>query len=118
MSKEFPFRQPSANEKQWVTAGQAVPAESRKRIDPEEAIQERPSLLAWLLLFGFVFWLGLCRIAKNIRQWFRTKEVCAWCRPQRWIGGNPFARRITHGICQRCYNRSLSELTQLYQPRK
>lgn len=34
--------------------------------------------------------------------WFFHKRLCAWCKPQRYLGGNPFARRTTHSICPKC----------------
>ena len=37
---------------------------------------------------------------KRVRQWLKWKRVCAWC--DRRIGGNPLARRFTHGICESC----------------
>jgi len=38
----------------------------------------------------------------SFRAWFFLKRVCAWCKPKRWIGGNPLARRTSDGICPRC----------------
>jgi len=36
-------------------------------------------------------------------RWLRFKRVCAWHKPQPiWMGGNPLARRVTHGICRDC----------------
>lgn len=58
---------------------------------------------------------------RAILRWLRTKRVCSWCQhpvtsdpfprfrpaPSRfnmrgYMGGNPFASRITHGICPSC----------------
>lgn len=36
----------------------------------------------------------------TIKFWFTTKRVCAWCNPPHRLGGNPFAKRISHGICK------------------
>jgi Zn finger protein HypA/HybF involved in hydrogenase expression len=43
-----------------------------------------------------------------ITQLFLRKHVCAWCRPQRWIGGNPFSKQLTHGICPACRERQIA----------
>ena len=57
---------------------------------------------------------------RSILRWLCTKRVCSWCRTpvntygnayihrvsrfdlRGYLGGNPFASRITHGICPSC----------------
>jgi len=68
---------------------------------------------AWcaLVAHAVVIALGIksfCPHHSALRRWLRLKRVCAWCRPQRWIGGNPFAGRISHGICPRCREKFLA----------
>jgi hypothetical protein len=33
-------------------------------------------------------------------DWLELKRVCAWCHAR--LGGNPFAKKISHGICREC----------------
>lgn len=44
----------------------------------------------------------LARSAGAFRKWLAFKRVCAWCQPMRYLGGNPFAKQTTHGMCGRC----------------
>lgn len=37
---------------------------------------------------------------KRFFQWLRIRRVCAWCGC--WLGGNPLAKTISHGICPKC----------------
>ncbi len=53
-----------------------------------------------------VAWVTLARWTR----WFRVKRVCSWCNPKRWIGGNPFAKAVTHGMCNRCFKRQMAAL--------
>ena len=38
-------------------------------------------------------WLG-------VRRWLAIRRLCAWCKGH--LGGNPFARSTSHGICPCC----------------
>ena len=42
--------------------------------------------------------------------WLRFKRVCCWCPQPHRIGGNPFARWVTHGICRGAMQRQLAEV--------
>lgn len=35
----------------------------------------------------------------RIKFWFTTRRECVWCQQRHWIGGNPFAREVTGGMC-------------------
>ncbi len=74
------------------------------RPDPESAMQERSNRLAWSIFHAVAFWSAAS-------YWLRFRRVCAWHepKPQR-MGGNPFARRVTHGICPGCFARISSEI--------
>lgn len=59
-------------------------------------------------------------VLRSIKRWLFTKRVCSWCRTpvdshanayitrvsrfdlRGWMGGNPFAKNVTHGICKGC----------------
>ena len=47
---------------------------------------------------------------QKLKAWLKLKKVCAYCKPQRWMGGNPFSRQLTHGICEPCLAREMKEL--------
>ena len=49
-------------------------------------------------------------IINRIARWWRFRRECAWCRPQRYIGGNPWAKTITHGMCKECSEKELREI--------
>ncbi len=74
------------------------------RCDFELDIQERPNSLAWPIFHAVAFWTAAS-------YWLRFRRVCAWHepKPQR-MGGNPFARRVTHGICPGCFARVSGEI--------
>jgi hypothetical protein len=42
----------------------------------------------------------LNRVWTRIKFWLTTRRVCVWCKPPHRIGGNPFARGITGGMCR------------------
>jgi hypothetical protein len=44
-------------------------------------------------------------VVQSLCRWLTLKRVCAWCHPQRRIGGNPLASKVTHGICPACMTR-------------
>lgn len=31
--------------------------------------------------------------------WFTHRRMCSWCKRPHWIGGNPFAKNHTDGMC-------------------
>jgi hypothetical protein len=72
--------------------------------DSELTAQERFNTLAWLVFHVVAFWSAAS-------YWLRSKRICAWHepRPQR-MGGNPFARRSTHGLCPECFARVSAEI--------
>ena len=44
-------------------------------------------------------------------RWLKLKRVCAW-HPggPHYMGGNPLAKNITHGLCPSCLERVKGEL--------
>jgi hypothetical protein len=74
------------------------------RPDTELTIQESPSLSAWITFHVVAIWSA-------VSYWLRFRRVCAWHEPKpRRMGGNPFARRVTHGICPDCFARVSAEI--------
>jgi hypothetical protein len=70
----------------------------------ESKIQEHSSPAAWLVFHGIGVWAA-------ISYWLRFRRICAWHEPkQKRMGGNPFARRATHGICPECFARVSAEI--------
>lgn len=71
-----------------------------------KAIAPRPSAIffAWLVFHAVACW---CVVSK----WWRFKRICAW-HPggARRFGGNPFARRQTHGLCAKCAAVQMAEV--------
>lgn len=71
-----------------------------------------------IVLCGCVAWAAsivyAARIAlpvpAGLRAWFQFKRVCAWCKPMRYLGGNPFAKQVTHGMCSKCFCKMAREL--------
>jgi hypothetical protein len=46
-----------------------------------------------------------------VSYWLRFKRICAWHQPKPCrMGGNPLARRRTHGICPDCFARISAEI--------
>jgi hypothetical protein len=77
---------------------------ARKTEDVELVIQERFSVVAWLVFHGVAAWSA-------ISQWLRFKRICAWHEPEpKRMGGNPFARRRTFGLCPDCFVRLSNEI--------
>jgi hypothetical protein len=47
---------------------------------------------------------------ERVKFWFSHKRVCNWCQPPHFLGGNPFARKITHGMCPK----AVAEFTEAH----
>jgi hypothetical protein len=74
------------------------------RPDPELTQQERVSPLAWLIFHAVALW-------SVASYWLRFRRICAWHEPKpRRMGGNPFARCTTHGMCPKCFARISAEI--------
>ena len=74
------------------------------RPDAEQAIQEPATLPAWLSFHAIAVWSAAS-------CWLRIRRICAWHQPKpKRMGGNPFARRVTHGICPECFARVSAEI--------
>src|ERR1041385_4879660 len=72
--------------------------------DAELAIQESSNMPSWVLFHAVGLWSA-------ISYWLRFRRVCAWHKPkQKRMGGNPFAPRVTHGICPECFARVSAEI--------
>jgi hypothetical protein len=72
--------------------------------DLETQIQERSNRLAWLIFHAVAWW-------SSISYWLRFQRLCAWHEPKPLrLGGNPFARCVTHGICSECFARVSAEI--------
>jgi hypothetical protein len=72
--------------------------------DAELTQLEHFNLIAWLVFYAVAVWSAAS-------HWLRFKRVCAWHEPKpRRIGGNPFARRTTHGMCPECFARLSGEI--------
>lgn len=76
----------------------------RVRPDKELAAQDRAGLFGWLIFHALALWAAAS-------YWLKFKRICAWHepKPQR-MGGNPFAHRLTHGICPDCFARVSGEI--------
>ena len=65
--------------------------------DPELATQESSGALVWLTFHAVALWSAAS-------HWLKFKRMCAWHEPKpRRMGGNPLARRTTHGMCPECF---------------
>jgi hypothetical protein len=74
------------------------------RSGAELAMQEKSNVSAWLVFHLIALWSA-------ISYWLRFRRVCAWHEPkQKRMGGNPFAPRVTHGICPECFARVSAEI--------
>ena len=74
------------------------------RRDTELAVQEPSNVFAWLTFHAVALW-------STASYWLRFRSVCAWHEPKRKrMGGNPFAPRVTHGICPDCFARVSAEI--------
>lgn len=66
------------------------------RTDAESTMQERFNPVAWLVFHLVALWT-------TVAHWLRFKRICSWHEPKPcYMGGNPFARRVTHGMCPAC----------------
>jgi hypothetical protein len=75
-----------------------------RKTDPESALQERFNPLAWLIFHAIA-------LTATASYWWRFKRICAWHQPKpRRMGGNPFASRVTHGLCAECFARVSGEI--------
>lgn len=69
---------------------------SKLSADSEEALQERFNPFAWVVFH-------LVAVYSSIARWLKFKRICSWHEPKPlYMGGNPFARRVTHGMCPDC----------------
>jgi hypothetical protein len=74
------------------------------RSDPEQTIQEPANPSAWITFHVVAIWSAA-------GYWLRFRRVCAWHEPKpKRMGGNPFARSVTHGICPECFARVSAEI--------
>ena len=75
-----------------------------RRPDPELFSQERFNPLLWIVFHAVAVW-------SVASYWLRFKRICAWHEPRPCrMGGNPFARRSTHGLCPDCFARVSGEI--------
>lgn len=44
------------------------------------------------------------------------KTVCAWCN--KFLGGDPDAAEVTHGICPECLAKQLAEVEKIKETQK
>jgi hypothetical protein len=51
----------------------------------------------------------------RVWAWFEIKTVCAWHKPKPIrLRGWPWARKVSHGMCDRCFRREMKrELTAM-----
>jgi hypothetical protein len=78
--------------------------------DAESSLQERFNLIAWLVFRLVALWA-------SASYWWQFKRVCAWHQPKPcYMGGNPLARRSTHGLCPQCFVRISHELISHGEP--
>ena len=81
--------------------------------DPEvqaqhDELADQPRWFLFLMLPGwcvtglFYWW------PREAWHWVKWKRVCSWCGDR--LGGNPVARRITHGMCAACARQWQKEL--------
>lgn len=75
---------------------------------------------AFLFLFAVLFALLVAwseasaawrKVLGRVHFWLTTKRVCCYCPRPHWIGGNPFARRLSHGICPTAFTHHTSLIT-------
>lgn len=70
----------------------------------EGSQDETANGLGWLVFHAVAVWSALA-------FWLRFKRVCAWHQPRMIrMGGNPLARKVTHGMCPECFQRVNAEL--------
>lgn len=89
-------------------AVESVPTDPKAQLQ-RDALDHDP-LLRWFLvgvLSARVAALFIWDRPRALARWWHWRRVCSWC--QRRLGGNPWARRITHGVCRDCKNNFLHE---------
>ena len=83
----------------------ALPSEPVKR-DPEFTLTQRDAVTAidWAIFHTIA-------IYSSVSYWLRFKRICAWHEPKPIrMGGNPWARNVTHGMCPQCFARVSGEI--------
>jgi hypothetical protein len=58
-------------------------------------MQERPNAVGWIVFHAIALYT-------QISFWLRFKRVCKWYHAPILMGGNPWARQVTHGMCKGC----------------
>lgn len=86
----------------------AIHSAARADTDPELELQPPEHLDVFDYLFlGIVF--GLCALVlaahslctwPRLARWWQWRRECSWCKQR--MGGNPWARQTTHGLCSAC----------------
>lgn len=61
-------------------------------------------------MLGFLVFHAI-GIYSSVSWWLRFKRICSWC--QHRLGGNPFARNVTHGMCKECCKKWRGEVKSL-----
>jgi hypothetical protein len=85
--------------------------------DPEMELQRNeaahlgPIGLLALAILGPLLAIGywLLAMPPAVRSWLAARRVCTWCSPRHRIGGNPFAKLETHGMCPLAKHRATAE---------
>lgn len=77
----------------------------------------RLTLKEWLLLPFVLGWAVFSTLIAGFFvltwRWVTVRRECKWCNPPHYMGGNPLARRRTHGMCKKAMDRSVCELAGL-----
>lgn len=55
------------------------------------------AMFCLLVTAAFFAWLGSWPV--RAWRWLHWRRECCWCNPPHRIGGNPFAKRVTHTAC-------------------
>lgn len=81
-------------------ATDAVSSTEHKMMEPgapgkQPALQTRRA-------FPFRAWLAATK--RRLVRWWTWQTICAWCEPHRRIAGAPWARHVTHGMCDDCFD--------------
>ena len=67
----------------------------------EHNLQERGNAFVWIIFH-------VLAVHASVSKWLRWKRVCSWHNG--YMGGNPFARNVTHGICLKCFKKEQAEI--------
>ena len=82
----------------------------------EDELQEDGGFLGdFIALLFFKAFVVLSYIPHRAKAWCQLHRLCAWCRCS--LGGNPFSKKITHGICRSCSDKMLSQAQAITQKR-